>query len=105
MATSIEGWSVTNWELRPQMLVVINLMNLRPPATAHSSTPHLGRLLFKRPSKVAFANSYNDPGRGWVIEEVISDNSTPSAKVFCKLKLKGGGSIEIHAQEQQLFLY
>ena|ERR1700680_1710634 len=101
MSDPLKGWTVKDWAIRPSMLIVINLMDLRP----HSGMRrHLGKLFFVKPTKIIFSNLACTHGVEWLIEATTFDDRNAES-TFCQIKIAGGGSIEVNAEEHHTLFW
>jgi hypothetical protein len=103
MSSPLIGWSVKDWAIRPKMLAIINLVNFQVPPV-DGAAPHFCKLLFAAPDRVAFLNLGAASGVGWIISDMTIIRNQ-SLMVSCLLKIRGGGSIEVHAREQHMFFW
>jgi len=103
MERSLEGWVVKDWTIRPKLVAVLNFGNFRASPGKEEAHWRWAKLLFARPGKIAIVTPAGVVGVGWVVEHVAYTHQTGESS--CRIELSNRGSIEIHAEEQQIFFW
>jgi hypothetical protein len=100
--SSLAGWSIKDWSIRPKMLMTINFVLRR--YDGRSDGPYLCKLMFSRPEQIIFSDLRPSPNVGLVVSS-LTENYVNDSSVVCRMNFEEGGDLIIKAWKRELFFW